>query len=281
MSQRNATLVLCLLPALFESCCRSPQPTTPCPCANRTLRLATTTSVDSTGLLGALLPVFEQATGIKVQVLAVGTGQALKLAENGDADVVLAHDPEAEQQFIEAGFGVNHRRLMHNDMVVIGPPDDPARVRGQPDAITALRQISERGGAFVSRGDQSGTHRAELRLWAASGIEPKGAWYLESGQGMRPTLTLADEKKAYCLTDRATFLTAKDKISLTILVEGDPKLLNVYSIAAVNPARHPTVRYREAMELIAWLSSPEGQRRIGEFKQGAHILFNPDAIPTK
>ncbi len=261
--------------------CEGEQPVA-CPCAGRVLRLATTTSIDNTGLLAELLPPFRQRSGIRVEVLAVGTGQALALARNGDVDAVAVHDPAAERAFVAAGHGVNRRRLMHNDFVLVGPPADPAGVAGGGDAVAALRAVHAAGARFVSRGDRSGTHRAELRLWQQAerdpAAEPAPDWYLEVGQGMRPTLNVADQKRAYCLVDRATFLDAEQAVALEILVEGDARLHNPYSFIAVNPARHPQARTVEALALCGWLTSAAGQRRIGRFRVGGRTLFHPDAI---
>jgi tungstate transport system substrate-binding protein len=260
--------------------CSEPAPA-PCACAERTLRLATTTSVDHTGLLEALLEPFRRRTGIKTQVLAVGTGQALKVAERGDVDLVLVHDQQAEQRFVARGFGLRRVAVMHNDFVLVGPRGDPARVRGV-DVVQALARIARHRAPFVSRGDESGTHRAELRLWRRAAIQRTAdpGWYQESGQGQRPTLNIAHEKQAYCLVDRATFVDARDAVELQILVEGDPLLHNPYSVIAVNPARHPHVKHVEAMALIGWLTSAEGQQLIGAFGRGGQVLFHPDAIPA-
>ncbi|RME27083.1 MAG: hypothetical protein D6806_05205 [Deltaproteobacteria bacterium] len=244
-----------------------------CDCCGRTLRVASTTSLDNTGLLAAILPAFENRTGIKVHVLAVGTGQALKLARNGDADALLVHDPVAEKKFVDDGFGIHRTTIMFNDFVIVGPPGDPAKIRGL-NAVEAMKRIAASGATFVSRGDQSGTHRAELRLWKAAGIEPSGPWYLESGRGQRLNLNMAGEKSAYCLTDRATFVTA-DGLALEILVEGDPRLHNPYSFIAVNPSRHPEARLAEAMALLGWLQSAEGRRAISEYRKNGKELFHP------
>jgi len=242
------------------------------------IRLATTTSTDNSGLLVQLLPPFEQRFGVKVDVIAVGTGKALKLGENGDVDVVLVHAREAEDRFVADGFGVNRRDVMYNDFVLVGPETDPAGIGGMPDAVAALTAISERGAPFVSRGDDSGTHKKEKTLWKEAGIAPSGDRYLESGQGMGPTLLMADEKRGYALTDRGTFSAYKGKIALVVLSEGDPRLFNPYGIIAVNPARHPHVRYVLAMALIGWVTSPEGQKIIAAFKVGDKTLFHPMAI---
>jgi tungstate transport system substrate-binding protein len=260
--------------------CRSPEkPSRACPCAERTLRLATTTSVDNTGLLKVLLEPFRERTGIRTHVLSVGTGQAIKVAERGDVDLVLVHDKIAEERFIARGFGLRRIRVMHNDFVLIGPGADPARATGG-DVAEALRRIAAARAPFVSRGDESGTHKAELRLWKRAGVSPGGDWYQESGQGQRLNVNMANEKRAYCLTDRATFLDAGKAISLVVLVEGDELLLNPYSAIAVNPARHPHVKHVEAMALIGWLTSAGGQKLIGGFRRGGKQLFHPDVIPA-
>jgi tungstate transport system substrate-binding protein len=240
------------------------------------IKLATTTSTDNSGLLEVLLPPFEAKYNIRVDVIAVGTGKALRLGENGDVDIVLVHAREAEEQFIEKGYGVNRRDLMYNDFVFVGSEDDPAGITGN-DAITALKKIAATKQPFVSRGDESGTHAKEKKLWAAAEINPEGVWYVETGQGMGATLQMADEKQAYCLTDRGTFIALEKKLDLVILCEGDERLLNPYGIIAVNPHRHPHVNYVQAMSLIGWFTSPEGQRIIGEFKKNDQVLFYPNA----
>ncbi len=196
-------------------------------------------------------------------------------------DVVLVHARAAEDKMVEEGYGVNRRDVMHNDFIIVGPPDDLAGIKGEKDAALALTKIanSEKQVFFVSRGDKSGTHIKELELWQSAGIEPQGEWYLEIGQGMEAALLVADERQGYVLTDRGTYLATKDKIELVILSEGDPRLFNPYGIIAVNPAVHPHVKYMEAMQLIAWMTSLEGQKIIGEYKQHGEVLFFPDAIP--
>lgn len=244
------------------------------------LRLATTTSTENTGLLGHLLPEFERRFAITVEVVAVGSGQALKLAENGDADLVLAHAPALEEAFVAAGSGVNRRALMYNDFVIVGPPGDPAGLAGERSASAALATIAARQAPFLSRGDESGTHQKEKALWAAAGVTPAGSWYRSAGVGMGQLLQMADEQGAYTLTDRGTYLSRGQKGDLAILVEGDPPLFNHYSLIATNPARYPEIRYLEAMQLIAWLTSPEGQGRIAAFTVGGRALFVPTAVPV-
>lgn len=245
------------------------------------LRLATTTSVENTGLLAELLAPFEKRTGVKVNVLAVGTGQALALARRGDVDAVLVHAPEVELPFMAEGHGNDRRTLMHNNFVLVGPRDDPAAIRGGEDAAAALRKISEARARFVSRGDNSGTHLAEQELWQATGTKPSGDWYLESGQGQRASLGVASEKQAYSLVDRATYLVAKAQIDLDILVEGDPRLRNPYSVIAVHPDRHPGVNHLAALALVAWLTSREGQEQIARFRPNGTALFHPVDVPVQ
>ncbi|MHC4505746.1 MAG: ABC transporter substrate-binding protein, partial [Planctomycetota bacterium] len=241
------------------------------------LKLATTTSVDHSGLLDVLLPAFAAAHGIRVDVIAVGTGKAIKLAQNGDVDVILVHAPEAERGFVEAGHGVGRRRVCHNDFVILGPSSDPAAVVGMKDATAALGKIAARGCPFVSRGDESGTHKKETALWRAAGVSPGGGWYLEAGQGMGPCLVIAHEKQAYVLADRGAYLAFRSKLDLKILVEGDERLVNPYSVIAVDPTTHPHVKHAEAMKLIEWLTSPEARKIIAEFKVGGELLFHPGA----
>ncbi len=245
-----------------------------------TLILATTTSTENSGLLDYLLPPFEEKFHIKVKVLAVGSGAALRLGVNGDADVLLVHAPEAEEAFVRSGHGVNRRAVMYNDFVLVGPKEDPAGIRGGKEAPLALKRIAERRALFLSRGDDSGTHRKEKALWREAGIAPQGPWYLEVGQGMGAVLMMAQEKKAYTLSDRGTYLAFADKIDLTVLVEGDPRLRNPYSIIAVNPALHPEAYYIGAMQLIAWMTSPAGQKIIGRFTVKGKPLFIPTAVPN-
>lgn len=244
------------------------------------LRLATTTSTDNSGLLDHILPAFEREAGVKVDVIAVGTGKALALARNGDVDVVLVHAPKAEREFVAAGGGVNRTLVMHNDFVILGPPSDPVKIHGSHDAVAALRAIAAAEAPFVSRGDESGTDKKEKALWREAGIAPAGPWYLETGQGMGQTLVVADEKRAYVLADRGTAIAFRDKAELLVLCGGDRRLMNPYSVIAVNPKRQPHVRYREALALIRFLTSERGQRLIGGFRLGGQQLFHPDALPA-
>jgi len=242
------------------------------------LKLATTTSTDNSGLLDKLLPSFKARFNIKVDVIAVGTGKALKLGENGDVDVVLVHARQAEDKFIQEGYGVNRRDVMYNDFIILGPSDDPAKIKDEKSVVLTLGKIAAQKAFFVSRGDDSGTHEKEKNLWQKVGIAPEGKWYMEVGQGMGAALQIANEKQAYILCDRGTFLAYKNKIDLVILSEGDTLLFNPYGIMAVNPARYPGVKYIEAMQLIAWVTSVEGQKIIGEYKKEGEILFHPMAI---
>jgi tungstate transport system substrate-binding protein len=245
------------------------------------IKLATTTSTDNSGLLAVLNPPFERLTGYRVDVIAVGTGKALALGENGDADVVLVHARSAEDRFIAAGYGVNRRDVMHNDFVILGPPSDPAGIRGSRTAGAALGRLARSQASFVSRGDDSGTHQKEKELWAQAGVTPSGRWYKEAGQGMGAVLTMAGDLQAYTLADRGTYLSMKGKLDLAVLVEGDPVLFNPYGVMAVNPARHPHVNYMGAMAYIAWLTSVEGQRIIGGFIKDGEVLFQPDAVAQR
>jgi tungstate transport system substrate-binding protein len=246
------------------------------------LKLATTTSTENSGLLGVLLPPFEEKYDIKVDVIAVGTGAAIELGENGDVDIILVHARAAEDQFVEEGYGVNRRDVMHNDFIILGPAEDPAGIKGEKSASSALMKIANTEAVtyFVSRGDDSGTHKKELSLWDSANIVPEGDWYLEIGQGMGAALQVADERQGYVLSDRGTYLSYKDKIDLEILSEGDPLLFNPYGVIAVNPATHSHVKYMEAMQLIAWMTSIEGQEIIGNYKVDGEVLFYPDAIPA-
>jgi tungstate transport system substrate-binding protein len=246
----------------------------------RTLTLATTTSTDDSGLLDFLLPDFESRYNTRVDVIVVGTGQALKLGEDGNADVLLVHARILEDSFMEAGYGSRREDVMYNDFVILGPPADPAGLRGQASAAEALKKIAATGAAFVSRGDNSGTHNKEKALWTQAGLEPAGLWYISAGQGMGAVLTLADEAEAYTISDRATFLArAQEGLELEILVEGDPVLFNPYGVIAVNPERYPQIQAQLADQFIEWLVSVDTQRRISEFgvDDFGAPLFTPDS----
>ncbi len=249
-----------------------------------TITLASTTSVDNSGLLAAILPLFTESTGIAVRVLALGTGQALDTARRGDADLVLVHDPEAEAQFVAEGHGEQPRQIAWNDFIVVGPQPDPAHIIGGHDAVRAFAAIAEARAAFVSRGDRSGTNALELRLWKAAGIDPKtgaGGWYRDIGGGMGQALNAAAAMPAYTLSDRGTWLSFKNKGPLLIAIEGDPQLLNRYDVIELDPKRHAAARLAEAHRLAAWLASPDGQAAIGSFQKEGQQLFHPSAENSK
>jgi tungstate transport system substrate-binding protein len=243
--------------------------------AGKDIKMATTTSTDDSGLLRFILPKYEAKCGCKVHYTAVGTGNAIKLGENGDVDMLMVHARAAEDKFVTQGYGVNRRDIMYNDFVIVGPKSDPAKVRGEKDVLAALKKIKAVGATFVSRGDDSGTNKKELDLWKAAGVDPKGPSYLSIGQGMGQTLTLAGEKQGYTLTDRATYATYKAKTGLEIVVEGAKQLLNPYGVIAVNPKKYPGVNYEGAMAFIDWLTSDEGQKAIADFRpNGAQLFFS-------
>ncbi len=249
--------------------------------AETRLRCASTTSTQNSGLFDYILPIFEQKTGIKVDVVAVGTGAAIEIGKRGDADVLFVHAKQQELKAVEEGYFVNRHDVMYNDFVIIGPSNDPVKIKGMKSAAAAFRKIAEASYPFVSRGDRSGTNTKELFLWQKADINPKGQkWYLEAGQGMEKTQRIANEKRAYTLTDRGTWLATKDldRLDMTIVLEGDPTLFNQYGVMAVNPARHKHVKYREAMEFVNWLISKEGQQAIAAYKdKHGNALFVPDA----
>lgn len=237
--------------------------------------LATTTSVANSGLLDALLPAFEEDTGVHVDFLAVGTGVALKYGENGDVDAVLTHDPEAEAAFVRKGFGVSRIPILQSDFVLLGPSSDPASVKGSSTVTEAFRRIAAREVTFISRGDSSGTHMREREIWKGAGIEPRGSWYLEIGQGMGICLVMASERAAYTLADRGSYLSRRDALRISILFEGDPALVNTYSIIAVPPGRRPQGNSEGANRLIGWLVTPEGQACIGAYQIDGFPPFLP------
>jgi tungstate transport system substrate-binding protein len=270
--RRVALTALTLLVAAGVAAAQTPAP------ASRTVIVSTTTSTQDSGLLDVLVPMFEKATGYSVKTISVGTGQALALAARGEADVTLAHAPALEKKYVEDGKMVNRRLVMYNDFVVIGPVEDPAGIKGQR-AAEALRRIAAAGARFVSRGDKSGTHLLEQALWKQAGIEPKGAWYIESGQGMGQTLGIANDRRAYTLTDRGTYLAFQKRVDLPILAEKDRPLLNIYSVMEVNPANGPRVNAAAGKAFADFMLTPEVQRVIRTFgvdKYG-QALFVPIA----
>lgn len=244
----------------------------------RFITLASTTSTENSGLFAELLPKFQKETGIEVRVVAVGTGQALRLARNGDADVLLVHDRSSEERFVAEGHGERRYGVMYNDFVVIGPKADPAGVAGGKDAPAALARIAEQSAVFLSRGDDSGTHKAERRLWQAAGTDPSpasGSWYRETGAGMGATLNTAASMQAYTLADRGTWLSFRNRDDLRVVVEGDERLFNPYGVILVSPKRHPHVKAEDGRRFIQWLISQAGQRAIGEFRVAGEVLFHP------
>ncbi|HEY2246879.1 MAG TPA: substrate-binding domain-containing protein [Bradyrhizobium sp.] len=244
------------------------------------ITVASTTSTEQSGLFDYLLPHFTEATRIGVKVVAVGTGQALDIGRRGDADVVFVHDRPAEDRFMAEGQGVKRFDVMYNDFVIVGPKSDPAHISGAKDVVDALRKISAAKVPFISRGDRSGTHEAELRLWKQAGIDvaaAKDGWYREIGQGMGPALNMASSSNAYLLSDRGTWLSFKNRGDLTVLTEGDKRLFNQYGVMLVNPQMHPAVKAKEGQALIDWLISPKGQQTIAAYKVGGEQLFFPNA----
>jgi tungstate transport system substrate-binding protein len=246
---------------------------------SRDVILATTTSTADTGLLDALGPLFTEATGYTLKPIAVGSGAALALGERGEADVVLVHSPAAEQTFMAEGYGAERRTVMVNDFVIVGPQDDPAGIANVTPAADAFRAIAELQSRFVSRGDESGTNALELRLWVQAGIEPGGDWYIESGTGMGDTLNIANERGAYTITDRSTYLALRDRLELPILVEGDPALINIYHVITLNPANGPSINSAGGEAFLSFLLDPATQAFIGEFgiAEFGEPLFTPCA----
>jgi tungstate transport system substrate-binding protein len=244
------------------------------------ITVSSTTSTEQSGLFGHLLPEFKKASGIDVRVVAVGTGQALDIGRRGDADVVFVHDKAAEEKFVAEGAGVKRLEVMYNDFVIVGPKSDPAKVAGMKDVLEALKKIEAAKAPFVSRGDKSGTHAAELRYWKAAGIDidkAKGPWYKETGSGMGPALNTAASMGAYVLTDRGTWLSFKNRADLAIAVEGDTRLFNQYGVILVNPAKHPQVKVVAGQKFIDWLVSPAGQQAIAAYKVNGQTLFFANA----
>jgi tungstate transport system substrate-binding protein len=282
-------ITLMMLIGALAGCGGASQPTqTSEPAATaaepRTLILATTTSTENSGLLDFILPDFETEHNVHVDVIAVGTGQALKLGEDGNADVLMVHARAKEDAFMDAGHGVRREDVMYNDFVIVGPADDPAGIRGMTDAGEAFQELAQAEGTFVSRGDDSGTHTKERTIWAAAGVEPVGDWYVSAGQGMGAVLTMADEQQAYTLSDRATYLARTlEGIDLEILVEGDPILFNPYGVIAVNPDKGDHIKNDLANAFIDWLISVPTQEKIGQFgvDEFGAPLFTPDSDPWR
>ena len=246
----------------------------------RFITIASTTSTEQSGLFGHLLPIFKDQTGIEARVVALGTGQALDLGRRGDADVIFVHDTAAEEKFVAEGFATERLEVMYNDFILVGPKPDPAKIAGGKDILEALRRIRDAQAPFVSRGDRSGTHAAELRLWELAGVDlaaAKGPWYRESGSGMGPALNTASGMNAYILADRGTWLGFKNRGELAIAVEGDRRLFNQYGVMLVNPAKHPHVKRELGETFVRWVTSPDGQRAIADYKMDGRQLFFPNA----
>ena len=244
------------------------------------ITVQSTTSTENSGLFAYLLPIFTKKTGIDVHVVAVGTGQAIKNAQNGDGDVLLVHSKADEEKFVADGWGVKRFDLMYNDFVVVGPGADPAKIAGGKDAVAAFKAIADSKSPFVSRGDDSGTHKAELKYWKEAGVDAKaasGTWYREAGQGMGATLNMASSMNAYVLSDRATWSAFKNKADLKVAVEGDAKLRNPYGVILVNPEKHPNVKAKEGQAFVDWLVSTEGQQALADFKINGEQQFFPTA----
>lgn len=253
------------------------------PSKKTNLVIASTTSTQNSGLFDILIPAYEKSSkyNTKVEIVAVGTGKAIRIAKKGDADMLIVHDPFREEKFVAEGYGVNRRTVMHNDFVIVGPAKDPARIGKSKTAVEVFEEIAEKGAPFVSRGDDSGTNIRELDIWDDVGINPRGkGWYFETGYNMGDTLIIADQKKAYTLSDMGTFLKFEPKIGLKIQFRGGNILKNFYSVIAVNPEKFPKARYREAMDFIAFVTSHEGQRLIANYRRHGVNLFYPDAVPS-
>lgn len=247
-----------------------------------TIIVASTTSTENSGLFALILPLFREKTGIQVKPVSVGTGQAIRLARRGDADVLFVHDRVSEEAFVADGFGLERFDIMYNDFIIVGPRSDPAGIRGLADVATALKKISSSQASFASRGDDSGTHKAELRLWQAAGVDPRpasGSWYRETGSGQGATLNVASGMGAYMFVDRGSWLAFRNRADLELLVEGDPLLFNYYGVILVDPAKHPHVQSEAGQAFIDWLRSPEGQTAIGSLEVNGERLFTPNAKP--
>lgn len=245
--------------------------------AQQAIKLSTTTSTENSGLLAYLLPIFEAKTGSKVHVISVGTGKALELAKNGDVDVTLVHARPSEDKFVAEGHGVNRRDVMYNDFIIVGPTQDPAGIIGGKDVLNGMKKIAAAKAKFISRGDNSGTDQMEKAYWKQVGSKPEGAAYVSAGLGMGEVLNMAAELQAYTLTDRATYSAYRAKTGLAIAIEGDPKMFNPYGIIAVNPAKYKDINYKGAMQLVDWITSEDGQKKIAGFKVDGQQLFFPSA----
>ena len=273
-----------ILSLLLAACAAKPTeaPAAPPAPENPDVILATTTSTRDSGLLDYLLPMFQEQTGYNIKMVAVGTGEALRMGEEGNADVLMVHAPASEVEFMEGGYGKDRFLIMHNDFVIVGPADDPAGIKGSESAAAAFSAIATSESPFTTRGDDSGTHKMELSLWASAEISPEGDWYLNTGQGMGDTLRIASEKYAYTLTDRATYLALKDTLDLDILFEGDKALLNIYHVITVNPDKWPNVNYDGAKAFADWLVTKEVQEMIGAFgvdEYGQPLFFSDAGKP--
>lgn len=272
-------LSICIIMSLALAACSKTEKAQNTQNTERTMKLGTTTSTQDSGLLDYLLPLFEKDTGIKVKVLAKGTGEALALGKTGDVDCLLVHAKSQEEQFVKDGYGSERIEVMYNDFIIVGPKNDPAKISttAPKDAVAAFKQIASSETSFISRGDNSGTNTKELSIWKSAGITPSGKWYISAGKGMGEVLTMADEKKAYTLTDRATYLSMKDKLGLTIVTEKGSSLLNQYAIIRINPAKNK-IKTAEADEFIKWMTSSKGQQLIGEYgkEKYGQQLFVPN-----
>lgn len=270
-----AGLLLSLTVVTTASWAEAPQPT------NKTIRMATTTSTENSGLLKYLLPKFTEKTGYEVQVIAVGSGKALKMGEDGDVDVVLSHAPKAEEEFVAKGFAEKRYGVMYNDFIVLGTAADPAEVAKSQSTAEAFKKIADKKAIFISRGDDSGTHKKELSLWEKAEIKPAGEWYREAGQSMENVIQMSGQLEAYTLSDRGTWLAVKKDSPLKIVYEGEKGLLNPYGIMAVSPKRYPDINNVGAQTLINWMISPEGQTAVADFKVDGQTLFTPSADPKE
>lgn len=284
-----AMTTACTSPADVDKKAEEPESETPNETANpdtsidiskleKEIVLATTTSTQDTGLLDVLVPAFSEKYGVNVKVVAVGTGEAIEMGKRGDADVLLVHSRKAEDAFVAEGYGVNRKDVMYNFFFLVGPKNDPAKVSDTKDVVSAMKAIADSGATFVSRGDESGTHKKEKEVWNVANINPQGnSWYKELGQGMGATLTTANEMGAYTLVDSGTWYAYQDKVDMKIVLEGDPALFNPYGVIAVNPEKYPNIGYNSAMAFIEFITSEEGQKIIGEYKKNGYQLFVPDA----